>query len=271
MTMAFRWIINHLVGLFVLGAMIFVIVYRHEVGTRMAGVAEATGYGFVIAWLTSEPTPEPKKSPKQVPKAAPKKTPEPIAAPKPEPAPEPKIESKIEPEIEPKLEPETAAPAQAEPETPAPLAKAEPEPQATPEPAPKTATEAALKTAAQPATGPCLASGDKPDAAVIEAWAAARALYWRGDLTGAISAYEKLVQDHPDLADMPGELANIHIGQGRIDEAAGLYLETGLRLIKNSAPGCAARVAAILRSIDPEKADYLNKRIHANRRDQGAR
>jgi tetratricopeptide (TPR) repeat protein len=222
--MAFRWILNNLILVFLIAVLAFGYMFRDDIGTRLAGIAEATGYNAVAEWLApsaSEEAPQPKA--------------EAAAAAKPEPQPKP-----------------APAPARSE--------------------ADRTATQMPSQMLAQmpaqmmatmvrpaPMAPPC--TGARPDVKTLAAWAAARGLYWSGDLAGAAEAYEQLIKDNPDIPDLPGELANIHFGQGRIDQAAGLYLEAGLRLLNGPEPGCAGRVIGILMPIDKEKADYLAKRM----------
>jgi len=232
--MAFRWIFNNLILVFLIAVLAFGYLFRDEIGTRLAGLAEATGYDTVAEWLT----PSTSEAPPQI-EAAPQATPEPQPAQAmPAKAPEP-VRSEPAPAAA-----QTAA--QTAAQMPAQIAS-------------QMMSQMPAMTARPAPMGSCTAI--RPDAKTLSAWAAARGLYWSGDLAGAAEAYDQLIKDNPDIPDLPGELANIHFGQGRIDQAAGLYLEAGLRLLNGPEPQCAGRVIAILMPIDKEKADYLAKRM----------
>ncbi len=225
--MAFRWIFNNLILVFLIAVLAFGYMFRDEIGTRLAGLAEATGYDAVAQWLA------PDASEASPPKAAA------VPEAKPEPQPAQAVPAKAP-------EPVRSDPAQTAAQMPAQMAS-------------QMMSQMPAMTARPAPMGPC--TGARPDAKTLTAWAAARGLYWSGDLAGAAEAYDQLIKDNPDIPDLPGELANIHFGQGRIDQAAGLYLEAGLRLLNGPEPGCAGRVIGILMPIDKEKADYLAKRM----------
>lgn len=220
--MAFRWILNNLILVFLIAVLAFGYMFRDEIGSRVASLAEVTGYDTVAEWLKPDASDTP-----QQPSAAPA-------------------------EPQPKTEAAPAAKAETPPKPAQTAAVTTPRPAAMPAPMP-------AMTARPAPMAPC--AGTRPDAKTLAAWAAARGLYWSGDLAGAAEAYERLIKDNPDIPDLAGELANIHFGQGRIDQAAGLYLEAGLRLLNGPEPGCAGRVIGILMPIDKEKADYLAKRM----------
>ena len=234
--MAFRWIFNNLILVFLIAILAFGYLFRGEIGTRLAGLAEATGYDAVAEWLmpsAPETTPPAKVT----------------AAPQVTPAPQP---AQAMPAKAP--EPARSEPAQSAAQTAAQTAAKMPAQIAS-----RMMAQMPAMTARPAPMGPCTSA--RPDAKTLAAWAAARGLYWSGDLAGAAEAYDQLIKDNPDIPDLAGELANIHFGQGRIDQAAGLYLEAGLRLLNGPEPGCAGRVIGILMPIDKEKADYLAKRM----------
>ncbi|MBT6093806.1 MAG: hypothetical protein HOH04_02920 [Rhodospirillaceae bacterium] len=238
--MALRWILNHLITACAIGALVFVVIFHHEVGSRLARFAEAMGYGFAVEWAASlaDSAEDAMATQKTTP---PEPTPEPT--PRNTPKPEPELASKIAEKPAAPLEQPTVEPKFSEPPTRAPA------------PASRPMATALLN-------GDCAATAlTPPGEKIIAEWAAARKQYWEGDLTGATKAYERLIKDNPDIPDLPGELANIHFGQGKVDDAAGLYLEAGLRMIQGPAPLCAQRVANILQAIDQDKAQYLEKRM----------
>ncbi|MEO5373493.1 MAG: hypothetical protein H7840_04355 [Alphaproteobacteria bacterium] len=102
--------------------------------------------------------------------------------------------------------------------------------------------------------------------ATREAWAEARRLFWVQDLQGAEQAYQKLASENADEPDLPGELGNLYLVQGRIDEAIDQYYEAGVRALKGGNRGRAGSVVAVLSRMDEGKAEALRRQIVDSRR-----
>ena len=71
---------------------------------------------------------------------------------------------------------------------------------------------------------------------------AARSAFARGDVSQAISLYQNLLAQKPDDVDALGELGNVFLSAGRLQEAAGAYYETAVRLAR-AGDDARARVA----------------------------
>lgn len=105
-------------------------------------------------------------------------------------------------------------------------------------------------------------------------WIEARRAFWDQDIAKTEAAYLKLIKDNPDEADLPGELGNVYLAQGRVDDAADQYLEAGRRLLKASNRGRARLLVNDISRLDHAKAEQLRQEIQAQqsqRRSQGGR
>jgi len=89
----------------------------------------------------------------------------------------------------------------------------------------------------------------------------ARQAYWNRDLKGAEARYKGLVDAAPDNADIKGELGNLYFAQRRMDEAANMYHQAGLQLIKDGNPQQVMGLIGVLQNIAPDKAADLRNRL----------
>ncbi len=89
----------------------------------------------------------------------------------------------------------------------------------------------------------------------------ARQAYWNRDLKGAEASYKGLINDAPDNADIKGELGNLYFTQRRMDEAAAMYHQAGLQLIKDGNPQQVMGLIGVLQNIAPDKAADLRNRL----------
>ncbi len=135
-------------------------------------------------------------------------------------------------------------------------------PTAKPEPAP-------TPVAPPPITTP--ANGETLPPALRDDWIAARQAFWDNDANTAVTIYRRLIGAYPAEPDPAGELANILLRQGRSEDAAGLYLEAGLRIIQGPTPRRAQMVMMILGRLDPDKAEVLRKRMFDTMSERGAK
>lgn len=104
----------------------------------------------------------------------------------------------------------------------------------------------------------------QPSIALREAWMTARRLFWEQEPATAEKAYQALIRDYPDEPDLPGELGNMYLNQGRWQEAAELYYEAGIRALHVSNRGQVNAVIRILRQLDPAKAEVLWQNMTAS-------
>lgn len=94
-----------------------------------------------------------------------------------------------------------------------------------------------------------------------ENWGLARQLFWQQNFLAAEKAYQMLIYEYPDEPDLPGELGNIYLSQGRWQEAIQLYHEAGLRALHTVDRGRIWSVIRILHYLDPNKAEILRQSI----------
>jgi Flp pilus assembly protein TadD len=91
----------------------------------------------------------------------------------------------------------------------------------------------------------------------------ARAAFSRGDVSQAIALYQDLLKQKPDDVDARGELGNVLLSAGRLQEAAQAYYETAVRLARAGDGARARALAAVIRRNDPALADRLEKELNA--------
>jgi len=150
-------------------------------------------------------------------------------------------------------------------EAPKPVAR--PEPQAIVQPvaeAPATQQPPKYPTAdtaqiVTPTATPAPAA--KPAANLESRLKQARQAYWSRDMAGAEARYKGLVNDFPDNADIKGELGNLYYAQRRNSEAAEMYHQAGLQLIKDGNPQQVMLLIGVLQAIAPAKSADLRQRL----------
>lgn len=133
-------------------------------------------------------------------------------------------------------------------------------------PAPTVALAPTVATA--PAAQPVAPVATKPAAAPTPAPSAldrARASYGRGDIAGAIRAYEEALAKAPDDIAINGELGNVHWANGRHADAAKAYHRAGVAMVAAKRTGEAGGLVEAIRKGDAALADDLAKRIDAAR------
>ncbi len=119
-----------------------------------------------------------------------------------------------------------------------------------------TATPAPVKAAA---VAPTLAPTDEP-------LTVARAANARGDVAGAIRAYDALVAERPNDVVLRGELGNVYWSAGRLQDAAKAYHGAALVLIAARRLDEAARLEGAVRKGDAGLADDIARRLAEARR-----
>lgn len=91
-------------------------------------------------------------------------------------------------------------------------------------------------------------------------WQTARRAYLEGK-PNAAEVYRGLVAKYPDIADLRGELGNILYAGGQMKEAAEQYYEAALRHLNGPQPELAACLLDVVKKIDPQRGDDLQKRV----------
>lgn len=159
-------------------------------------------------------------------------------------------ESGIYPETVPQIDSRT--PVSVPDEEPAPPAET-----AVPESPPATDTEMqpGVIGAAQSTRSPT--SDVKP----YELLAAAREAFWLHNYDDAEKSYRALTELEPQNPDGYGELGNMYFSLGRWEEAASAYYEAGTRLVSEGRLDPARELVNVIRGLNGQQADELNKLI----------
>ncbi len=92
----------------------------------------------------------------------------------------------------------------------------------------------------------------------------ARLAFARGDVTEAIELYRQRLQRNPDDVDASGELANVYLSAGRLQESAQAFYLTARLLAQNGALAQAHSFVAIIRRSDGALADKLEAELKAS-------
>ena len=91
----------------------------------------------------------------------------------------------------------------------------------------------------------------------------ARSAFARGDVSEAISLYQAILAQKPDDVDARGELGNVLLSAGRLQEAAEAYYETAIRLARSGDSARARALVPVVRRNDPALADKLDAELKA--------
>jgi len=91
----------------------------------------------------------------------------------------------------------------------------------------------------------------------------ARSAFARGDVSEAISLYQAILAQKPDDVDARGELGNVLLSAGRLQEAAEAYYETAIRLARSGDSARARALVPVVRRNDPALADKLEAELKA--------
>jgi hypothetical protein len=91
-------------------------------------------------------------------------------------------------------------------------------------------------------------------------WQKARKLFW-SDEKAALKAYQKLVQENPDQAELIGELGNVYFKTGDLDKAAETFFRSGEQFIKVKKIDKASEMVEVLRKLETDKATELAERL----------
>ncbi len=105
------------------------------------------------------------------------------------------------------------------------------------------------------------APADAPEARAKDLLQSARAAFARGDVDQSISLYQELLKQEPDDVDARGELGNVLLDAGRLQEASQTYYETALRLARRGDGARARALEPIIRRNAPGLADQLENEL----------
>ena len=97
----------------------------------------------------------------------------------------------------------------------------------------------------------------------------ARAAFADGDVTRAIMLYRERVRQARADADAMGELGNVLMTSGRLQEAAQAFYDAGLALLKRGDAARAQAMAQIVRRGNGALADDLERQIAQSRLQAG--
>jgi hypothetical protein len=125
---------------------------------------------------------------------------------------------------------------------------------ATRAPAVPTPTPAA---AAPPVSAPPVSAPAAAPPAQLATVARARAAFADGDVNRAISLYRERARQAPEDADALGELGNVLMTSGRLQESAQAFYDAGMILLKRGEVARARMLAPIVRRGNPQLANDL--------------
>jgi hypothetical protein len=100
-----------------------------------------------------------------------------------------------------------------------------------------------------------------PQEKAYQLLADAREAYWLRDYDIAESKYMDLTRVDPDNPDGYGELGNMYFSQGQWEQAASAYYEAGVRLVGQGLLDQAEELVAVIRGLNGEHADDLERKI----------
>ena len=141
---------------------------------------------------------------------------------------------------------------------------------AAPAPAPAAPKAVAAATAPAPApaapvtpAAPAKAAAPAPAPVASDPVDRARAAWSRGDVSGAIRAYEEAIAARPDDIPLNGELGNVYWTSGRLADAARVYHRAALAMIAAGRGADATQLVDPIRKGDAGLADDLAARLAA--------
>ena len=90
----------------------------------------------------------------------------------------------------------------------------------------------------------------------------ARRAFWSGEYAAAEEAYRRATQADPAGPDAYGELGNLYVYIGRVDEAPPLFLEAGRRLVALGRFAEASRLVGFMRESGAPEANVLERLLY---------
>ena len=113
------------------------------------------------------------------------------------------------------------------------------------------------KLVAVPTLKPAQPEGDELDGDLIRA----RKAYWANDYARAIDEYQRLIQQHPQNPDYPGELGNIYYTLNNDQRAAELYFQAAMLFLQQNDVLHARSLVAPITALDRELGERLKQRL----------
>jgi len=85
----------------------------------------------------------------------------------------------------------------------------------------------------------------------------ARFAFAQGDLHGSLNAYWEYIARNPGDLDARGELGNVYLLSGYVQEAAQTYFELSKMLIDQNQPDLVPALLPVIAMVNPDQADEL--------------
>ena len=101
--------------------------------------------------------------------------------------------------------------------------------------------------------------------------ARARAAFAAGDVNRAVAIYRERIRETPSDLDAMGELGNVFLTSGRLQEAAQAFYDVGVALVKRGDLARAQAMTPIVRRGNGALADDLERQIAQGRHSPGPR
>ncbi|MEE9491817.1 MAG: hypothetical protein V3W04_00365 [Gammaproteobacteria bacterium] len=99
------------------------------------------------------------------------------------------------------------------------------------------------------------------DSQIQEVLYSAREAFWNGSVDKAESLYKSLIGKGNTSPDVYGELGNVYYANGKLEDAATMYYEAGVRLSEQQHFGPAMHMVSILKGLKSDKAALLEKTV----------
>jgi len=95
-----------------------------------------------------------------------------------------------------------------------------------------------------------------------EKLSSAREAFSRGDVDGAIAAYNEVIKSNANNADARGELGNVYYLTGQLPEAAQVYYDAANLLLDKKDFDRVEPLLPVIAQINPMMADELIQKLH---------
>ena len=90
----------------------------------------------------------------------------------------------------------------------------------------------------------------------------ARSAYWKKDFHQSVALYEELIRHNPSIFHYKGELGNVYWAQNRQREAAQLYAEIAVPMLKAGLIEPVINMLDLIRLHFPEEAGKISAHLH---------
>ncbi len=103
----------------------------------------------------------------------------------------------------------------------------------------------------------------KQNSDIREAWVVARKSYYQRNYSLSEQSYKQVIENTEDNFDAYGELGNVYFNQGKNEQAASAYYEAATILVHKGQLHRARSLTGVLRHLDKNKAEALQKLMNA--------